>query len=1223
MRILKVRFKNLNSLTGEWGIDFEHPSFKNESICAITGPTGAGKTTILDAIRLGLYGRTPRLDRVTKSSNEVMSRQFGECFAEVTFETQKGRFRSHWSQHRAHRRPDGELQSARHEIVDAHTGTVLESKLSNVDKYIEEVTGMDFERFTRSMLLAQGSFAAFLNAPADERAPILEQITGTEIYSQISIKVHERKTQENKTLDTMKILLEGMQVLSPEEETEIRTSLKENKIKEKEAVAKLEASRKALAWLEGISVLEKEITVLENEWQTFIKLKSDFAPQMARLDKAQKALTVDVDFNKVLSLRDQQKKDAAELEKANAELPVKTAELDKALKVKDEADKSLKSIQENQKNELETIKKVRELDTKIGSAEGQINASSESIKSDQKQQTEIAKLIKGVEGKLLAVETTLKNAQAYLADHAADAALVENISAIEKTFNALTEKEKALLDIKAALESAKKVIAEAESGSQKLQAVNEKNTRAFNEAREELEKLAGEIAALLKGQEISQWRLKSDALAQRELKLNQAKEGLDRIDAAVIKVNGLNKSRQEYEAALAGFVQAVKDCEAEKVSSETDVETLEVQVSLLNRIRSLEEERKRLVDGRECPLCGSTEHPYAKGNVPAPDATDAKLKKIKKQLKTLTDKLSSLNIKKTGAEKDIGNTVRDINETNEALKKDKAACTEILSSLGIKARESEWRSKVTGELDAVKKLKAETSAVIDSAEKIVSQEKEKHKALEKLRKASDESGKALQEAGHKKDSALKDHERLIKECEGHDAGLLKLRAGALKEVSGFGVTEIPSVGHESLLNGLKLRRDKWLENDNLKKSLEKDADSLKADKEKQTALLEKINSDINQKTTKHEGLLNEAADLSGKRKALYGDKNTDAEEKRIEDEVQKAVNALDKARSDQAEKEKGVGILKDRINSLNDSVRGRAKDLEKSELKLAQIIKKTGFADEADYRASCLELKVFEGLKAQAESLKDKETSLNALRRSKSEGLTKERAKNITAELPETVKQEVTSYDETLRGLLDLVAISNQKLADNDKLRSEQQGRLAEIEAQKKECTRWDMLHDLIGSADGKKFRNFAQGLTFEMMAAHANRQLEKMTDRYLLVRDENQPLELNVIDNYQACEVRSTKNLSGGESFIVSLALALGLSHMASRNVRVDSLFLDEGFGTLDEDALETALETLAGLQEENKLIGVISHVQALKERIGTQIQVTPTSGGHSIISGPGCSRV
>lgn len=141
-------------------------------------------------------------------------------------------------------------------------------------------------------------------------------------------------------------------------------------------------------------------------------------------------------------------------------------------------------------------------------------------------------------------------------------------------------------------------------------------------------------------------------------------------------------------------------------------------------------------------------------------------------------------------------------------------------------------------------------------------------------------------------------------------------------------------------------------------------------------------------------------------------------------------------------------------------------------------------------------------------------------------------------------------------------------------------------------------------------------------MVSHANRQLEKMTDRYLLIRDDEQPLELNVVDNYQAGEIRSTKNLSGGESFIVSLTLALGLSQMASRKVRVDSLFLDEGFGTLDQESLDTALETLGSLQQDGKLIGVISHVPALKERISTQIMVTPQSGGRSQISGPGCGK-
>ncbi len=224
--------------------------------------------------------------------------------------------------------------------------------------------------------------------------------------------------------------------------------------------------------------------------------------------------------------------------------------------------------------------------------------------------------------------------------------------------------------------------------------------------------------------------------------------------------------------------------------------------------------------------------------------------------------------------------------------------------------------------------------------------------------------------------------------------------------------------------------------------------------------------------------------------------------------------------------------------------------------------------------------------------------------------------------MAESLKEKIAGCESELKQIRQEIGADAKSLADNRLQKEKRQSRLHEIEAQKKECLRWQTLRELIGSADGKKFRNFAQGLTFEMMTAHANRQLQKMTDRYLLVRDAVEPLELNVIDNYQAGEVRSTKNLSGGESFIVSLALALGLSRMASRNVRVDSLFLDEGFGTLDDDALETALDTLSELQQDGKLIGVISHVLALKERIGTQITVTPQSGGRSSLSGPGCSR-
>jgi DNA repair protein SbcC/Rad50 len=202
------------------------------------------------------------------------------------------------------------------------------------------------------------------------------------------------------------------------------------------------------------------------------------------------------------------------------------------------------------------------------------------------------------------------------------------------------------------------------------------------------------------------------------------------------------------------------------------------------------------------------------------------------------------------------------------------------------------------------------------------------------------------------------------------------------------------------------------------------------------------------------------------------------------------------------------------------------------------------------------------------------EIDLKARQKDRETRLATEMALKVTDESLEVLEPQFKQYDESLKELRNIIAGLKHKVSENAVGKERLKEKQAAIEDQKKECRRWENLHELIGSADGKKYRNFAQGLTFEMMIGHANRQLHKLTDRYLLARDDRQPLELNVIDNYQAGEIRSTKNLSGGESFIVSLSLALGLSHMASKNVRVDSLFLDEGFGTLDEEALDTALD-------------------------------------------------
>jgi exonuclease SbcC len=156
----------------------------------------------------------------------------------------------------------------------------------------------------------------------------------------------------------------------------------------------------------------------------------------------------------------------------------------------------------------------------------------------------------------------------------------------------------------------------------------------------------------------------------------------------------------------------------------------------------------------------------------------------------------------------------------------------------------------------------------------------------------------------------------------------------------------------------------------------------------------------------------------------------------------------------------------------------------------------------------------------------------------------------------------------------------------------------------------WGYLNALIGSKEGDKFRKFAQGLTLDNLVWLANNQLNRLHGRYLLQRKDSEALELQVVDIWQADAVRDTRTLSGGESFLVSLALALALSDLVSHKTRIDSLFLDEGFGTLDAETLDTALDALDTLNASGKTIGVISHVEAMKERIPVQIKVKKING-------------
>jgi len=1081
MKILELRFKNLNSLYGEWLIDFTNSDYVSNGIFALTGSTGAGKSTILDAICLALYGATPRLGRITKSSNEIMSRQTGECYAEVVFESQAGRFRCYWGQHRARKKADGKLADAKHEISDVETGKLIETKKSLVSGIIEEKTGMDFDRFTRSILLAQGGFDTFLKADVEQKSRILEQITGTEIYTEISRRVHERQREERDKLNLLKAGISGIVILEPEQEEEIQQDF-ENKQEQEKALGILTVeTRKAITWLDDIDGFKKDISSLSEESEKLqIELES-FKPEREQLGRALKAAGLDGKYANLTAVRKQQSTDQTALMTEEEKLPEMETSFREQAESLETAEQQTFKAKENLKVAAPIMQKVRSLDQKLDSQKKAVFDGESSCKKDaEKIDSDIRLKLKEQE-KRNESRKMLEHAEDYLKGHSQDEWLISGLAGVEEQLNSLLSKQKE--------------ITQKETDEEKAETVLRKATK--------------ELESCTKQHGTRKQKLK-DAVK----KLQQGKNVLSEL------LGG--RLLREYR---------------------TEKETLLREMVFLTKIAELEDHRAKLVDGKPCPLCGAEEHPFAEGNVPVPD-------EIEKSIETLTKLIQ-------------------------------------------KAEDQET---------AIRKLE---TAERTASKNLTESEKNKITAVNDKQSAE----KNLSDLTNSLSTARSDFEELKK------AVSAKLQP--------LGVEEIPDSDVSSLLESLKDRLEKWQAQIKRIVEIEKQISGRDSELKSLEAVIETQCSALAEKQENLEDLKKEHSEGVVQRQELYGDKKTDDEELRLNKAITDAEQAEKQAKNLHGDLKQKLTLTKANVDFLKKRIDEREAELKKREPDFSAALKPAGFSDEKQFLEARLSTEERDALTVKANELDEEQTDLNARKKDRETRLAVEVERKVTDKTLEELEPQFEEFEENLKQLRDTIFGLKQKLSDNTAAKERINEKQTDIEAQKDECSRWEKLHGLIGSADGKKYRNFAQGLTFELMVSHANRQLEKMTDRYLLIRDDEQPLELNVVDNYQAGEIRSTKNLSGGESFIVSLTLALGLSKMASRKVRVDSLFLDEGFGTLDEESLETALETLSGLQQDGKLIGIISHVSALKERISTQITITPVSGGKSMLSGPGCRKL
>lgn len=1222
MRILRLRFRNLNSLVGEWDMDFTHPAFVSSGIFAITGPTGAGKTTILDGICLSLYGQTPRLARINQSGNEIMSRQTGDCFAEVEFETARGRYRCHWSQHRARKRADGKLQVPRHEIADAQSGRIIESRLTAVAGKVEEVTGMDFERFTRSMLLAQGGFAVFLQASPDKRAPILEQLTGTEMYSRISMKVHERTAEERKKLETMRDELGTMQLLSAEEEAGLRDELTEKERQENALTEALRVISEQTAWAERIAVLDAEVMEIGKEWYAFEGKKEAAATELEQLAKGKRALSLDGDYVKVDGVRKQQEAEKAELATARERLPTVLEARHRAAEALDKAEADLHNRRTEQERGTEVIRRTRELDLKLSEVCSQIQVIEREVEKIRKQGGGHRGKITLCNDEIRGADRAMARVEAFLEEHRADAGLAEALAGIGHQVKALVTLGGQCADRRKQVTRQSEVCKSAEKARQQAETAWQEAVLAAATAEERLSSVRAQYDSLLQGQELRAWRARAEALVNRENRLRILYETAVRLEEGGKKRELLKQREKTAENRRQELSLQAEALAGECVLRDDMVRQLQDTVVLLNRVRDLERERAHLVDGAPCPLCGATEHPYAAGNVPCPDEAQRDLERARTEAKGAGERLSGVKAELAGVLKDLEQVQRELAENQEQAERDSTFCAAARAELGLNADAGSGSADIPACLASCRDSLTACRATLCAAENKEEEVRRAREAWDAWKEKAAALDTARRAAALRFESAAGERSRLEREDAALRNDLDRALAELERAVEPYGCREISLQNAEELLSGLARRRDAFGERLQEKERLEKKRAELRSELEKQQALLAESERNLAEREELLRGKDALRTEMAGERRELFGDRCPDSEEKRLHDALKEAGARRDAAWQEQNRLQAELAGLEEDIRKKSESLSARSAMLDELEPVLRQRIAEAGFADEAAFLQARLPKERLDELSRMADALQREETEIRARLQDRTAALSKEREKRLTDTPLAQLREENSVVSLQLSELQKALGALYQKLEHHLSQQQLRQDRARAVELQKKECARWENLHELIGSADGKKFRNFAQGITFELMIAHANRHLQKMSDRYILVRDSIEPLELNVIDTYQAGEVRSTKNLSGGESFIVSLALALGLSHMASRNVRVDSLFLDEGFGTLDEDALETALETLSGLQQDGKLIGIISHVPALKERIGTQIQVEAGNAGRSTLSGPGCRQ-
>ena len=1209
MKILAIRLKNLASLAGPFEIDFTAEPLASAGLFAITGPTGAGKSTLLDALCLALFGAVPRLgdtgqakmpDADTDISigdpRTLVRRGTGGGYAEVDFVGVNGRrYRARWEANRARDKASGKLQNSRQSLIDLDSDQLLASQKTEYKTQLELALGLNFEQFTRAVLLAQSEFSAFLKANDNERSELLEKLTDTALYTQLGRRAFDKAKEAKDAHKHLQDQATGVVPLAAEARAELDEQFNAAQQQFKAQQAQLKQLELQHTWLKELCEWQdRQLSATEQlqraqaEWDSLGPQRQDLsrldqlAPQrhhfarQAELDNLLTPLAAQIQAHLAQQAELQTRQEQALQQQAAAH-----AALAEALKQQaDAAPLLLQAFAEH--NTLAHLTKdlakrtEDKLQQETACTEGQAL-----LKSLQDKHTHVAERLQR-----LAAELERSAALAPLSD--AWSAYRDRLQQLMLIGNRLNK------------------------GQAELPQLEQRATRAaekFAEQRDALDLLYQEAGA--EPHAVAEQIQLLASLLQDNRKQQRAFEDLTR----------LWDSQQQLDQQARALTQKLADAQQQReqlnqaglqAKAELTVaeQTLTVTKQLLERQRlarsaSVEELREQLQDDQPCPVCGSHEHPYHK-----PEALlqslgrhdDSEEAAAQTAVDTLKEKLTELRGEVGGLiaqQKEFLQQQEQVVSQQQGLKPslDAHPLAAALFNQDT-AKRSDWLTQQLSQL---------TQNIAQDEQRqgaLLNLQQNAGRLQQQLQAAQDASQQARQLLVDQQRELSNDRERLDEEL---NAFASLLPADTLEGLRREPAATFMQLGQQvsQRLEQLGHQRDELAEQQERQQAIEKEQTHQQHRQQQLDALLQQVAELAAQRQAAEEKL-----------SALLG------EHPSAEHWQQQLDQAVAQSRQSETDANQQLQDTRDALIQL-------AADLKaQQERQQALQAEQQGLATRLQaWRALHPELDD-EGL---ARLLALDEAHINALRQQLQHSeKAVEQAKVLLQEREQRLAEHQALHNGNLEAehLDSTLAALNQQLAEGEKHCAELRARQSEDQRRQDanhalgeqiaraydEWQRWARLNALIGSANGDTFRKIAQTYNLDLLVHHANVQLRQLVRRYRLKRGGSM-LGLLVLDTEMGDELRSVHSLSGGETFLVSLALALGLASMASSTLKIESLFIDEGFGSLDPESLQLAMDALDGLQAQGRKVAVISHVQEMHERIPVQIQVKRQGNGLSTL--------